>query len=144
MSKSGLKMRLERFKSQKFSYPGEGDTPSPGPHPPQPRPCGPRRVSSALRASLKVAAATCPPKFQVPSHFFILRRPDIYIGGQMGGNGPQITDIAMSVIWGAAPLLVCRSPVWILLFAPVYLSLLCILCSLINILKKGWKWNGKL
>ena len=71
-------MRLERFKNQKFSYPGEGDTPSPGPHPPQPRPCGPRRVSSALRASLKVAAATCPPKFQVPSHFFILRRPDIY------------------------------------------------------------------
>ena len=65
--------------NQKFSYSEEGDTPSPGPHPPQPRPCGPRRVSSALWASLKVAAATCPPKFQVPSHFFILRRPDINI-----------------------------------------------------------------
>ena len=77
--KSGLKRHLERFKNQKFSYPGEGDNPCPGPHPPQPRLCGPRRVSSALRALLKVAAATCPPKFQVPSHFFILRRPDIYI-----------------------------------------------------------------
>ena len=30
--KSDLKMRLERFKNRKFSYPGEGDTPSPGPH----------------------------------------------------------------------------------------------------------------
>ena len=50
--KSGLKLHLERFKNQKFSYPGKGDTPSPGPHPPQPRPYGPRRVSSALRASL--------------------------------------------------------------------------------------------
>ena len=28
-------MRLERFKNQKFSYPGEGDTHSPGPHPPR-------------------------------------------------------------------------------------------------------------
>ena len=27
--KSGLKTRLERFKNQKFSYPGEGDTPHP-------------------------------------------------------------------------------------------------------------------
>ena len=79
LSKSGLKVRLERFKNLKFSYPGEGDTPSPGPHPPQPRPCGPRRVSSALRASLTVAAATCPRKFQAPSHFLILRSPDIYI-----------------------------------------------------------------
>ena len=47
--KSGLKTGLERFKNQKFSCPGEGDTPSPGPHPPQPRPYGPRRVSSALK-----------------------------------------------------------------------------------------------
>ena len=31
--KSGLKTRLERFKNQKFSNPGEGDTPSPGPNP---------------------------------------------------------------------------------------------------------------
>ena len=38
--KSGLKTRLERFKNQKFSYPGEGDTPSPGPHPPRPGPTG--------------------------------------------------------------------------------------------------------
>ena len=50
--KSGLKTGLERFENQTFSYPGEGDTASPGPHPPQPRPYGPRRVSSALRASL--------------------------------------------------------------------------------------------
>ena len=27
-------MNLERFKNQKFSFPGEGDTPSPGPFPP--------------------------------------------------------------------------------------------------------------
>ena len=38
--KSGLKTRLERFKNQKFSYPGEGDTPSPGPHPPRRGPTG--------------------------------------------------------------------------------------------------------
>ena len=31
--KSGLKSRLERLKNRKFSYPGEGDTPSPGPYP---------------------------------------------------------------------------------------------------------------
>ena len=37
-------MRLERFKIQKFSNPGKGDTPFPGPYPPQPRPFGPRRV----------------------------------------------------------------------------------------------------
>ena len=52
LSKSGLKMRLGRFKNQKFSYPGEGDTPSPGPHPPQPRPCGPRRVHSDRKSQL--------------------------------------------------------------------------------------------
>ena len=39
-------MRLGRFKIQKFSYPGKGDTPFPGPYPPQPRPFGPWRVSS--------------------------------------------------------------------------------------------------
>ena len=38
--KSGLKTRLERFKNQKFSYPGEGDTPSPGPHPTRRGPTG--------------------------------------------------------------------------------------------------------
>ena len=27
-------MHLERFQNQKFSYPGEGDTPSPGPYTP--------------------------------------------------------------------------------------------------------------
>ena len=27
-------MHLERFENQKFSFPGEGDTPSPGPFPP--------------------------------------------------------------------------------------------------------------
>ena len=27
-------MHLERFQNQKFSYPGEGDTPSPAPYPP--------------------------------------------------------------------------------------------------------------
>ena len=27
-------MHLERFQNQKFSYPGEGDTPSPRPYPP--------------------------------------------------------------------------------------------------------------
>ena len=45
-------MHLERFKNQKFSYPGEGDTPSPGPYPPQPQPFGPQRVSLALWALL--------------------------------------------------------------------------------------------
>ena len=38
--KSGLKTRLE-VKNQKFSYPGEGDTPSPGPHPPSGRDSSP-------------------------------------------------------------------------------------------------------
>ena len=38
--KSGLKTRLKRFKNKKFSYPGEGDTPSPGPHPPRRGPTG--------------------------------------------------------------------------------------------------------
>ena len=40
-------MRLERFKIQKFSNPGKGDTPFPGPYPPphpRPRPFGPRRI----------------------------------------------------------------------------------------------------
>ena len=27
-------MHLERFQNRKFSYPGEGDTPSPRPYPP--------------------------------------------------------------------------------------------------------------
>ena len=31
-------MHLERFKNQKFSHPGEQDTPSPGPYPPAPSP----------------------------------------------------------------------------------------------------------
>ena len=33
-------MHLERFKIQKFSYPGKGDTPSPGPYPPTQGPKG--------------------------------------------------------------------------------------------------------
>ena len=49
--KSGLKTCLERFKILKFSFPGEGDTPSPGPYPPHPRPFGPRVRKAALRAA---------------------------------------------------------------------------------------------
>ena len=41
-------MRLERFKIQKFSNPGKGDTPFPGPYPPQPLPFGPRRILAPL------------------------------------------------------------------------------------------------
>ena len=45
--KIGLKMHIKRFKNQKFSYPGEGDTPSPGSHPS----ClVPQRKNSALWA----------------------------------------------------------------------------------------------
>ena len=41
-------MHLERFKNKKFSYPGEGDTPSPGPHPPALRKIGVFSLEVAL------------------------------------------------------------------------------------------------
>ena len=40
-------MRLEKFKIQRISYPGKGNTPFPGPYPPRPWPFGPLRVSSS-------------------------------------------------------------------------------------------------
>ena len=59
--KSGLKMRLERFKIQKFSYPGKEETPFPGPYPPQPLPFGPRRVFTPLSLGPLGSAHFSPP-----------------------------------------------------------------------------------
>ena len=55
--KSGPKMRLERFKIQKF----------PRPYPPQPRPFGPRRVSAPSQASALRASANFSPPLQKAS-----------------------------------------------------------------------------
>ena len=46
--KSCLKLLLEKFNNQEFSYPGKGDTSSPGPHPPKPWPFRPQRILSTL------------------------------------------------------------------------------------------------
>ena len=54
-------MRLERFKIQKFSNPGKGDTPFPGPYPPQPRPFGPRRVFPPKASAPRALRILAPP-----------------------------------------------------------------------------------
>ena len=46
--KSGLKLRLKRFKNQKIPYPGKGNTPSPGPPPQQPWLFRPWQIPSTL------------------------------------------------------------------------------------------------
>ena len=50
--KSGLKMHLEKFKNEKFSYPGKVDTLSPGPHPLQHWSFVPWHIPSMLLMSL--------------------------------------------------------------------------------------------
>ena len=45
-------MHLEKFKNEKFSYPGKVDTPSPGPHPLQPWSFVPWHIPSMLLMSL--------------------------------------------------------------------------------------------